>query len=44
MKFLITRASDNLNSTKPPCEGARKLTNGEFGIKLNSLACNPNLR
>lgn len=37
MKFLITRASDNLNSTKPPCEGARKLTNGEFGIKLNSL-------
>ena len=37
MKFLITRASDDLNSTQPPCEGARKLTNGEFGIKLNSL-------
>ena len=37
MKFLITRASDDLNSTKPPCEGARKLANGEFGIKLNSL-------
>lgn len=37
MKFLITRASDDLNSTKPPCEGARKLTNNEFGIKLNSL-------
>lgn len=37
MKFLITRASDDLKSTQPPCEGARKLTNGEFGIKLNSL-------
>lgn len=37
MKFLINRASDDLNSTQPPCEGARKLTNGEFGIKLNSL-------
>lgn len=37
MKFLITRASDDLNSTQPPCEGVRKLTNGEFGIKLNSL-------
>lgn len=37
MKFLINRASDDLNTTKPPCKGARKLTNGEFGIKLNSL-------
>ncbi len=37
MKFLINRASDDLNSTQPPCEGARKLANGEFGIKLNSL-------
>ena len=37
MKFLINRASDGLNSTQPPCEAARKLTNGEFGIKLNSL-------
>jgi hypothetical protein len=37
MKFLITRASDGLKPTQPPCEGARKLTNGEFGIKLNSL-------
>ena len=37
MKFLITRASDGLKSTQPPCEGARKLTNGEVGIKLNSL-------
>ena len=37
MKFLINRASDDLNSTRPPCECARKLTNGEFGIKLNSL-------
>ena len=37
MKFLIIRASDGLKPTKPPCEGARKLTNGEFGIKLNSL-------
>ena len=37
MKFLIIRASDDLNSTKLPCEGAKKLTNGEFGIKLNSL-------
>lgn len=37
MKFLITRVSDGLKPTQPPCEGARKLTNGEFGIKLNSL-------
>lgn len=37
MKFVIIRASDGLNPTQPPCEGARKLTNGEFGIKLNSL-------
>lgn len=37
MKFLITRASDGLNPTKPPCKDARKLANGEFGIKLNSL-------
>ena len=37
MKFLITRASDSINPTKPPCKGARKLENGEFGIKLNSL-------
>ena len=37
MKFLINRASDSLNSTQPPCEGAKKLTNGEFGITLNSL-------
>lgn len=37
MKFLITRASDGLKPTQPPCESARKLTNGEFGIKLNSL-------
>ena len=37
MKFLINRASDDLKPTKPPCKGARKLTNGEFGIKLNSL-------
>lgn len=37
MKFLITRASDGLKPTQPPCECARKLTNGEFGIKLNSL-------
>ena len=37
MKFLITRASDDLKPTQPPCEGARKLTDGEFGIKLNSL-------
>lgn len=37
MKFLINRASDVLNSTQLPCKGARKLANGEFGIKLNSL-------
>ena len=37
MKFLITRASDDLKPTKPPYKCARKLTNGEFGIKLNSL-------
>ena len=37
MKFLINRASDDLKPTKPPCKGAIKLTNGEFGIKLNSL-------
>lgn len=37
MKFLIDRASDDFKPTNPPCKGAIKLTNGEFGIKLNSL-------
>lgn len=37
MKFLINRASDDFKPTKPPCKGAIKITNGEFGIKLNSL-------
>ena len=36
MKFLIDRASFGPEVRKP-CEEARKLTNGGYGVKLNSL-------
>lgn len=36
MKFLIDRASLRADDVKP-CEEARKLTNGGYGVKLNSL-------
>lgn len=36
MKFLIDRASFGPEVRKP-CEEARKLTNGGYGVKLDSL-------
>lgn len=36
MKFLIDRASFGPEVRKP-CEEARKLANGGYGVKLNSL-------